>query len=62
MEQIEHLEEILRNGTAGDSPIALKRGLETMLVVAAAHLSSQLRRPVGIDYGAGFSQQALKLF
>ncbi len=60
--EIEHLGEILRNGAPADSPIALERGLETMTVVAAAHISAQLRRPVEIDYDAGPGTQALKLF
>ncbi len=60
--EIEHLGEILENGAPAASPIAVERGLETMTVVAAAHLSAQLRRPVGINYEAGFGQQALKLF
>ena len=60
--EIEHLGEILAHGAPDYSPITLERGLETMTVVAAGHISAQLKRPVGIDYAAGFGKQALKLF
>jgi len=43
------------------SPISLVRGLETILVIAAAHLSAQNKCPVSIDYNLGYSKRALKL-
>lgn len=42
------------------SPISLSRGLETMLVVAAAHESAREGRTVAIDYDAGFRPTALR--
>lgn len=42
-----------------DSPISLEKGLETMLVLAAAHKSHQEKRTVKIDYGRGFTLDAL---
>jgi hypothetical protein len=41
------------------SPIKLERGLETMLVIAAAHRSAQNNCPVTIDYSKGYSLKAL---
>jgi predicted dehydrogenase len=41
------------------SPISLERGLDTMLVVAAAHLSSATGRTVKIDYTRGYRAEAL---
>jgi predicted dehydrogenase len=42
-----------------ESPISLKKGLETMLVIAAAHLSAKNKRVVSIDYSSGFTLDAL---
>ena len=42
-----------------DSPIALEKGLETMLVIAAAYKSHFEKREVCIDYSKGYSLQAL---
>ena len=44
----------------GPSPISIERGLETALLIAAAHLSSREKRTVSIDYSAGYSLNALK--
>lgn len=43
------------------SPISLERGLDTMLVVAAAHLSTQNHRSVRIDYSKGYTMDSLRL-
>lgn len=43
------------------SPIALSRGLDTMLVLAATHLSHTTGRTVSIDYSAGPTPAALNL-
>jgi hypothetical protein len=44
-----------------ESPIHLDRGLETMLIVAAAHLSARAKRPVQIDYKKGWTEKALSV-
>lgn len=44
-----------------DSPLALHYGLDTMLVVAATHLSAQNRCSVAIDYARGYVPDALGL-
>jgi predicted dehydrogenase len=41
--------------------LSLTRGLDTMLVIAAGHLSAQQRRSVRIDYDAGWTIDALQL-
>lgn len=49
----------LLEGTVKDSPVSLERGLETMLVVAAALRSSETGRTVTIDYARGPTPDAL---
>lgn len=44
-----------------DSPLALQYGLDTMLVVAATHLSAQNQCSVAIDYSRGYVPEALGL-
>lgn len=56
--EIEHIGELLE-GRTDASPISLERGLETMLVVAAAIRSNAERRTVTIDYEKGFVPEAL---
>ncbi len=46
-------------GDASASPISLARGLDTMLVVAAAHRSAETGRAVGIDYSKGYRPSAI---
>ena len=58
--ELKHLDEALK-GTRGDSGISLECGLDTMLVVAAAHLSNREGRRVLIDYSKGYSLDALKV-
>jgi hypothetical protein len=48
-------------GKTKESVLSLERGLETMLVVAAAHLSSAKKRTVRIDYRKGYTPEALEL-
>jgi predicted dehydrogenase len=47
--EIDHLGSLLEDPTQ-DSPISLRRGIETMLVIAAAYKSSAENRVVSIDY------------
>lgn len=56
--EVEHIGELLE-GRATSSPISLERGLETMMVVAAAIRSDAEGRRVSIDYGKGFVPEAL---
>lgn len=56
--EIEHLDAVLNNPEL-DSPISLKAGLETMLVIAAAIHSHEEQRTVHIDYSKGFNLKAL---
>lgn len=56
--EVHHLKEIL-DGKVQDSPIDLERGLDTMLVIAAAHRSASEGRTVKITYDAGYALEAL---
>jgi predicted dehydrogenase len=49
------------NGSANGSPLGIERGLDTMMVVAAAHHSAQTQRTVAIDWSQGYSTKALNL-
>jgi predicted dehydrogenase len=57
--EIEHVGAVLDGASAADSPIGLERGLDTMLVIAAAQLSARIRSAVRIDYGAGYVPDSL---
>ncbi len=56
--ELEHIVSVVNRGNV-TSPISLKRGLETMLVVAAAYKSAKSRNTVKIDYTKGFNQDAI---
>jgi predicted dehydrogenase len=58
IEELRHIEHALATSPAA-SPISLARGLDTMLVVAAAHLSNKSGKRVSIDYSKGYSAAAL---
>lgn len=57
--EIAHLEDILVE-RVGHSPIALERGLDTMMVIAAAFKSHAAGRRVTIDWAAGYRPDALR--
>lgn len=59
--EIDHLERLLGGEIIQESPIALERGLDTMLVIAAAHLSSQHKKTIKIHYEAGYCREALEV-
>lgn len=46
-------------GNASESPLAIERGLDTMMVVAASHRSAQERQTIEIDWSQGYSTRAL---
>jgi len=56
--ELGHVEAAL-NSRPTKSPLAIERGLDTMMVIAAAHRSAQERRSVGIDWSRGYSTKAL---
>lgn len=60
VEELSHIETTLAAGDAANSPIAIERGLDSMLVVAACHKSSAERRTIEIDYSRGYVENALK--
>lgn len=57
--EIRHAGALLENPDA-PSPISLERGLETMMVVAAAHRSAAEGRTVHIDYSSGYSTDSIR--
>ncbi len=60
IEELKHIDSQIHNST-DPSGIKLERGLDTMLVVAAAHYSEQKKRMVKIDYSKGFTTEALSI-
>jgi predicted dehydrogenase len=58
IEELRHIENALATDPKKSS-ISLARGLDTMLVVSAAHLSHQTGRRVRIDYSKGYTPDAL---
>ena len=58
IQELDHLEHAVATGES--SPIGLERGLDSMLVIAAAHLSAQRGCAVVIDYEAGYRSEALR--
>ena len=58
--ELQNIDSVLQ-GKENTSAISLERGLETMMVVAAAHLSDEHKRTVRINYEKGFIPQALEL-
>jgi predicted dehydrogenase len=59
--EIDHIEDILNGGDRLSSPISLERGLDTMMVVAAAHISHQHKRSVRINYDRGYKPGSIEL-
>ena len=55
---------IIKNFTHNDNnlfnPISLEYGLDTMLVIAAAHKSFKTGKAITIDYTLGYNNKALK--
>lgn len=57
IQELKHIENALKNNRF--SPISGERGLDSMLVIAAAHLSAQRNQAVYIDYSKGYTNDAL---
>jgi predicted dehydrogenase len=57
--ELEHIRNVL-DGRLEVSPIGFELGLDTMLVIAAAHQSAQSGRTVTIDYEQGYCTAALR--
>ena len=59
-EEMKHIDLAIKNKDMYDkSPISLKNGLDTALVIAAAHLSAKNSHTVLIDYNKGYTNDAL---
>jgi len=59
IQELKHIQGTLA-GNPAQSGISIERGLDTMLVVAAAHKSVREGRTVTIDYTVGYTLNALK--
>ena len=59
--EIDHIELFLdgKEPQTG-SPISLERGLDVMMVLAAAHASSHLKKKVKINYDKGYCLDAIE--
>lgn len=57
--EVDHLEAYIE-GRIAQSPISLERGLDTMMVIAAAYRSAREGRAMVIDYAAGYRPEAIK--
>lgn len=57
--EIAHLAKVL-GGATSSSPIALERGLDTMMVIAAGFKSHETGRRVTIDWPVGYRPEALR--
>jgi predicted dehydrogenase len=58
--ELSHIEDVI-SGKEKASPISLERGLDTALVIAAAHLSAQQNRFISINYNRGYHPTALEI-
>jgi predicted dehydrogenase len=58
IDELKHIETQI--DTAQFSGISLERGLDTILVVAAAHKSNREKRTVKINFGVGYTLEALQ--
>ncbi|MBW2479339.1 MAG: Gfo/Idh/MocA family oxidoreductase [Deltaproteobacteria bacterium] len=58
--EIDHIAAVLDGEFSGESPISLQRGLDTMLVVAATHISHREKRTVHINYDNGYRLDAIE--
>ena len=56
--EVRHIGDLL-DGKIIASPIDLRRGLDTMLLIAGAHRSAVSGKAVAIDYGEGYALEAL---
>jgi len=56
--ELKHIQSTLA-GDITDSPISMERGMNTMLVIAAAHRSARTGRIINIDYRQGHTPDAL---
>jgi len=56
--ELSHIAAVIADESV-ESPLAIERGLDTMMVIAAAHRSARERRTVEIDWSQGYSAKAL---
>jgi predicted dehydrogenase len=57
--ELRHIADVVEK-RAASSPIGLERGLDTVLVLAAAHRAAREKRVVHIDYAKGYRPEAVQ--
>ncbi len=58
--EVEHFDAILKGKVKPEhSPLIIERGMDTMMVLAAAHLSRQQKRTMKIDYSKGYNSSSI---
>jgi predicted dehydrogenase len=57
--EIDHLGDILNGKNIDNSPLSIERGLDTMMVIAAAFKSHFENKEITIDYSKGYTLDAL---
>ncbi len=57
--EMEHINDII-DGKVKDSPISLERGLDTMMVIAAAYQANIKKKVMRIDYSKGYTLGAIE--
>ncbi len=57
VQELDHIEQAIEQDA--ESPISIERGLDTMLVIAAGHLSARTGQKTAIDYACGYTLDAL---
>lgn len=58
--EIDEVDRIVALGSSEGSPIAIERGLDTMMVIAAAHLSHAKGKTMQIHYEEGYKMEAIR--
>lgn len=59
-QEMKHINDVLNNKIK-KSEISLERGLDTMLVISAAHMSAKSKKSVEIDYSKGYNLNAISI-
>lgn len=58
--ELKHIKSVIESENK-DSAISIENGLDTMLVIAAAHLSNKVSQNITIDYSGGYQLKALRV-
>lgn len=59
-EEVKHIHDVIE-GKIENTSISLEYGLDTMMVISAAHMSEKYKKSVEIDYSKGYRLKAISL-